>query len=159
MPDVREHQTQPWVSGEGFQIALGWPSMLSGSAGGGKPFLLRPTNPDVRQAAQRGLFLASSAPDPNDPEFQGTPTSAMLWRRPSKLHRMMMGLIFHPDGELTAGRLTGPPQVLQLAITPRVRDQFRLFLSQVVGRTNSSIYPDIAGFSGHLASFDWLAKS
>lgn len=159
VPKINEYPTLTWQSGDGITFATGWPSIQNGSAAGGKPYLVRPTNPDVRQAAQRGLFLSSAAPDPGDEKFHGTPTAAMLWTKPSRLNQMLMSFIFNPDGELLDGQLTGPPQVLQLVIRPEVRDQFRLFLSQVVGRTNSSIYPDVAGFSRHIGSFDWRAKS
>ena len=69
VPDITEHPTVPWSGSDGRTYTFGWQSIQRQSEVSGKPYLIWPTNPDVRQAAQRALFLSSAVPDPSDPKW------------------------------------------------------------------------------------------
>jgi hypothetical protein len=121
----------------------GWPlwTALRTSAKEGRPFLLRPSTPDLRMRAQEGLFIAGAAPLPGAdthgidgvPFLTGDAPGENEW-----------GKLFAPD-QRKRGSLTQVP-FCAILVSPEIKKMVLPHLQGTYNRSHRILFPDVAGF-------------
>lgn len=106
-----------------------------------RPFLLRPSIPDLRMRAQEGLFIAGAAPLPEDeshgidglPFSTGKPPGSAEWEK-----------LFDPT-QRKRGSLTQVP-FCAIVISPAIKNMVLRHLQGTYNRSHKVLFPDVSGF-------------
>ncbi|OMQ15730.1 hypothetical protein A7K94_0207470 [Modestobacter sp. VKM Ac-2676] len=134
--DPQQRQT---IGSQSEPLAWTLRSALRRSALHAQPFLVRPTVPSARMAAQEGLFLSGVVPTVDPPGgIDGLPIQ--LGTPPGK---EKLAALFG-DGRRQAGRPTRLP-FCALVIPPGLKATIRNHLT-ALNRRRSVLYPDVDGF-------------
>ena len=142
--DLETHRTvdparAPTIGSIGNPLGSDLEFALTKSASEGRPFLVQPSLPDKRMAAQEGLFITGAVPADPTPAAEGfalppgaPPTSAGLD-------------VLFAEQNRTRGR---PPRLpfCVLTIPTTLKTSLLPHLQATYNRTARVMYPDIAGF-------------
>jgi hypothetical protein len=139
-------RTPTWGS-VGDPLGSDLQSALAKSAAEGRPFLVRPSLPDKRMAAQEGLFITGAVPADPTPAAEG-------FALPPGAPPTAAGLdVLFAEQNRTRGR---PPRLpfCVLTIPTSLKASLLPHLQATYNRTARVMYPDIAGFVK-----EWLPKN
>lgn len=127
-----------------------WDRGLKLSAQHEVPFLIRPSNPDARMAAQEGLFLASAVP-PVPPGGSASPDLPFDGFYAPLIHDSIHEFLKGHGYQIAAQRVKGY-DVVPIIIRSELKSDIQSVLGKTFNRTYQTIYPDLAGMVTMLGS-------
>jgi hypothetical protein len=136
--------TSPTWADVGNPLGASLVRALEVSASTQRPFLVRPSLPDVRMTAQEGLFIAGVTP--SDPGISGV-DSFPLASSPVP-ERGSLASLFAAD-ERRPGRPPGLPFVA-LIVPSRLKHRVLQNLAGTYNRSRRVLFPDLTGFADAL---------